>query len=506
MNAACAIALPAARITENREWAGVHYASDGSAGNAIAQAAFTNLREVYDELFVNAIEDVQSYDKGPSPYLGNGPTEKRLPAPSPKNPLEQWTLARIGIGKGGLPLDKGGAGVTVGLVDGPVDITHPTFDRGAGHAISRRLADSPKPSVWEKSNAAINLDYPVAHDARMAFSSKGGGHGTAMGGLIVGTPAKDLCEIWGTAPEAMLVPARVTNKMPDTHENRMAVAEAIVAMAFGSSKCDVILVGPPFVRPASDAYPDDWSGAVEPEWLDKPCDPLALAIWLAALKVPVVIPSGNDGTSKISYPGAWEDFEAMLNTLADGDGRKAVDKMMTRPGLAPAAKWLDKALATGAGAGVDKFKGSGVIVVGSAKLDKATDKGSALKPTKYSQSGPGLCFLCPSDRDEDPGAKPDPEAGLKFNYVPAPDILGHGGYAEDPGSLASHQGANYGFGGTSAASAQATGVIARMIEARRAKKLKVDGPAIRTAIVDGLGPKYSRDKGYGILTAASVMP
>ncbi|MEO0655418.1 MAG: S8 family serine peptidase [Pseudomonadota bacterium] len=496
----------AARIAENREWAGVHYASDGAAGAAIAQAAFTSLRDVYDEMFVNAIEDVQSYDKGPSPYLGNGPTGGRVPPKPPKNPLEQWSLARIGIGAGGAPLETGGSGVTVGLVDGAVDVTHPTFERGTDHAISAALAQTTDPTVWRDSPAAINQDYPVAKDGRMAFSSKGGGHGTAMGGLIVGTPAPDLCEIWGTAPEATLVPARVTTKMSDTHENRLAVAEAIIAMAFGPSACDVILVGPPFVRPADDAYPTNWSGPDDPEAAKTPCDPLALAIWLAALKVPVVIPAGNDGTSSISYPGAWEDFEAVVATLADGDGLKAVEAMLSSDALQPAKAWLGKSPQSGFGTGDDPFEGTGIIVVGSAKLDDPSDKSSDLGPARYSQSGPGLCFLCPSDRDEDPGAKPDPQAGLKFNYIPAPDILGHGGYAEEPASLASHQGANYGFGGTSAASAQATGVIARMIEARRRATQDVDGPSIRSAIATGLGASYSKTGGYGTLTVQAVMP
>ncbi|MEL6645218.1 MAG: S8 family serine peptidase [Pseudomonadota bacterium] len=494
------------RISENREWAGVHYASDGTAGRAIAQAAFTSLRAVYDELFVNAIEDVQSYDKGPSPYLGNGKTMDRRPEPAPRNPLEQWSLARLGIGKAGAPLTKGGKGVTIGLVDGAVDVTHPTFDRGKDHAISSRLANTTSPDVWSKSKAVINADYPVAQDGRMAFSSKGGGHGTAMGGLIAGTPEKGVCEIWGTAPEAQLIPARVATRLSDTHDNRLAVADAIISMAFGPSKCEAILVGPPFVRPSDDSYPTNWDEAVDLSAFDGPCDPLTLAIWLASTKVPVLIPSGNDGTSSISYPGAWDDYAAVKTTLEDGDGRKAVDAMMTRPGLAAAAKALDTLVTPDAGHGKDPFVGTGIIVVGSAKLSDPEKKGSALIPANYSQSGPGLCFLCPSDRDEDPGAKPDPKAGLKFNYIPAPDILGHGGYAEDPANLASHQGANYGFGGTSAATAQSAGVIARMIEARKAKGLKVDGPSIRDAIVTSMGPKYSTEKGYGILTVKAVMP
>jgi carbohydrate-binding DOMON domain-containing protein len=61
---------------------------------------------------------------------------------------------------------------------------------------------------------------------------------------------------------------------------------------------------------------------------------------------------------------------------------------------------------------------------------------------------------------------------MRYNYVPAPDIFGPGGYATDPMALYSHHATEYGFGGTSAASAQAAGVIARVVEARRCSRRK----------------------------------
>lgn len=157
--------------------------------------------------------------------------------------------------------------------------------------------------------------------------------------------------------------------------------------------------------------------------------------------------------------------------------------------------------ATALAAGDDPFEGTGLIVVGSATLDDPLDAGSALVPARYSQFGPGLCCLAPSDRDEDPSVKPPNDGRERFNYVPAPDILGHGGYAEAPASLVSHHAGEYGFGGTSAAAAQAAGVIARMIEARRADGDPVDGPAIRAAIAAKLGGPYTKETGYGVLRA-----
>jgi hypothetical protein len=105
----------------------------------------------------------------------------------------------MGISAKAKNIDKGGAGVTVGLVDMAVDVTHPTFWRGDDHAIDAALAKTTNPAAWAKSQSVLNLDYPVAADGRMAFSSKGASHGTAMGGLIVGTP-DPLCPLWGPRP------------------------------------------------------------------------------------------------------------------------------------------------------------------------------------------------------------------------------------------------------------------------------------------------------------------
>jgi len=156
--------------------------------------------------------------------------------------------------------------------------------------------------------------------------------------------------------------------------------------------------------------------------------------------------------------------------------------------------------ATALAAGMDAFEETGIIVVGSAKLSDPRDSGSELVPADYSQYGPGLFCLAPSDRDEDPSARPPADGNIRYNYVPAPDILGHGGYAAEPSSLVSGHSEEYGFGGTSAASAQAAGVIARLIEARRASGEAVDGPAVRAAIARRLGPYRSEREGYGLLT------
>jgi hypothetical protein len=219
--------------------------------------------------------------------------------------------------------------------------------------------------------------------------------------------------------------------------------------------------------------------------------------------VPVVIPSGNDGTSEISYPGAPSDFAPVAATLADGDGRKAVEEMLAEAKLKVTRKQLDRAAEVLAD-GEDPFVDTGLIVVGAAKLSDPLKKTSALVPARFSQHGPGLCCLAPSDRDEEPWEKPPTDGKVRYNYVPAPDIFGPGGYATDPMALHSHHATEYGFGGTSAASAQAAGMIARVVEARRGRGEAVDGPAVRQSVVAKLGGPYTRQAGYGILTVAVV--
>jgi hypothetical protein len=297
---------------------------------------------------------------------------------------------------------------------------------------------------------------------------------------------------------------RCSTLLHDTHANRLKLAGAVLRLAFGpAGKADVILVGPPFVRPDEDDYPHDWAKEVDLSDYAGACDPLALAILVASLAVPVVIPAGNDGTGEISYPGAPSDFAAVGVTLRDGDGRKAVEAMLATSGLHVSREMLDRA-ETALVAGPDPFAGTGLIVVGAAKLSDPLDKASELVPARYSQFGAGLCCLAPSDRDEEPWVKPPTDGRMRYNYVPAPDILGHGGYSADPFALYSHHATEYGFGGTSAASAQAAGVIARVVEARRGRGEPLDGPAVRQGIVAKLGGAWSPKAGYGLLTVGVV--
>jgi hypothetical protein len=103
------------------------------------------------------------------------------------------------------------------------------------------------------------------------------------------------------------------------------------------------------------------------------------------------------------------------------------------------------------------------------------------------------------------GASHPADGKVRYNYVPAPDIFGPGGYAT--GSLwrsIRTMRTEYGFGGTSAASAQAAGMIARVVEARRAAGAALDGSAVRQAMAARLGGALAPGTGYGHLTIAVV--
>ena len=121
----------------------------------------------------------------------------------------------------------------------------------------------------------------------------------------------------------------------------------------------------------------------------------------------------------------------------------------------------------------DPFAGTGIIVVGAGYLEKLDttepEQSSKLKVCGYSQGGSGICLIAPSDGDG-PRSYPDRPADECGSYeatrswaVPTADILGPGGYADDPRRFYCHQDQRRGFGGTSAAAAHVAGAIARMM-------------------------------------------
>ena len=148
----------------------------------------------------------------------------------------------------------------------------------------------------------------------------------------------------------------------------------------------------------------------------------------------------------------------------------------------------------------DAFAGTGIVVVGACSLDET----GALIKTAYSQSGPGLCVLGPSDSDHNPpwrcATSQVPAADFASAQDSRPvrtlDILGPGGFADDPLANSSHAGQETGFGGTSAAAAQIAGAIA-IIASRMSNPLELNGPQLRTDLIALTQNSYTPQAGFG---------
>jgi hypothetical protein len=112
----------------------------------------------------------------------------------------------------------------------------------------------------------------------------------------------------------------------------------------------------------------------------------------------------------------------------------------------------------------DPFFGSGIVNVGAAEEnDDGDDPKFVVAP--YSATGPGVTLVAPSFGQLHGHQQCEAPELSRKRPVPAPDILGHGGYADDPDALWSGgKGSTFGFGGTSAASAQVAGIAARVAE------------------------------------------
>jgi len=140
----------------------------------------------------------------------------------------------------------------------------------------------------------------------------------------------------------------------------------------------------------------------------------------------------------------------------------------------------------------DHFKETGIIVVGAGSVmlksedrkNFVTEAGIApsdttpLTPTPYSQTGGGLCLIAPSNgrANYDPSCHPANE--LRARAIPAADIYGYAGFADDPRALFSHADQKERFGGTSAAAAQVAAILAYLPD-------NTSGPDARIALIEG---------------------
>lgn len=392
-------------------------------------------------------------------------------------------------------------------------------------------------------NAFINLDYPIPLDDPWCMGSKGIGHGTAMAGLIAGrTDAKRL----GVAPGAKVLPVRCANLARDDHDDRFELGVALLGVGLNGSRAmpphctdgavgariAAVVLSLDFQRPdyARAEYLtaeqiETTAGKGELEKLidaasdgeGPACDPFALAILLVQNAVAVVIPSGNGGGNRLAYPGSPDDYAAIVALLKHPDGRAYVFELLVDMISSYNAAYADAensadirnalrdsfdtfvsdelsnlplftqaAYDTG-----DPFADTGIIVVGAANYDDAPDLDpaemdrSAHHRAGYSQYGPGLCVLAPSDQNTNPPYRCDGASGDGSTPVPTADLRGPGGFASDPMADTSHAGQIWGFGGTSAASAKVGGVIALLAERQisQTPDLPLTGPGLRAALI-----------------------
>lgn len=553
----------AERISINREYAGVHYRSDTEAGKLIAQVSFPFLRVLFDPVFTDAIAEIGADEFANCRFVGALPTDRRAAEPMP-----DWcdgltgNLRRLGVSAG----TATGEDTLIVLVDKAVQVRHPAI----AHACT--LPGQADPLIR-------NLDYPVPLDDLWTMESKGMAHGTAMAALCVGrmeVPSLGPCGEAGAlrigvAPDARLLSMRALNHVRADHDDRNALASALIGVTLADVRTADILVAmekgcPPrtsyaeimpdvlvmaldFIRPEQGLYADmdviearhaqaredgmtdaDFTALLRGE-LDSGngpaalCDPLLLALLLCQRWIPVVIASGNQGGDTLAYPAAFSDYEpvlrAMLNPAtrplvvedamawfaalsfdaaydrdaAYADLRAHLEAEMAGEATAALLERGRAAQADGAtGAALDPFRETGLIVAGASAYRGETAVDHA--PTGYTQTGPGLCVLAPSDGDMAPPRTCRDHASHRTNPVTTADTPGPGGFADDPRALLSLETQSFGFGGTSAAAAQVAGVVALLRQAHRS-----DTPADIRAKLTGLaaGDGYSARSGYGAL-------
>jgi len=110
----------------------------------------------------------------------------------------------------------------------------------------------------------------------------------------------------------------------------------------------------------------------------------------------------------------------------------------------------------------DPFSGTGIVLVGAALPD--ADGSDVLLRASYSNYGSGVAVLAPSAAHSTSPATCQQLASWKTtdSTIATTDLFGHAGFADDPRAFASTVESRRGFGGTSAAAAIVTGMLAHI--------------------------------------------
>ena len=354
--------------------------------------------------------------------------------------------------------------------------------------------DLDHPALKDRLGYHRNLDYPnVSKGSRVryveAFGSYSSAHAIACAGIVAADQWQASWDVrnadgskqrrtepgcLGIAPGCTIVPYRAMTLTEPVVNKRQMLARAVLEAATGihfeqapakpwdraaprwmmiegnagasdvdHQRCHVLFLPLP-LEPLPKGE-QDWLKSL-PKGEN---DPLALALAFAATRIPVIVPSGNKGTSNLSNscnPGKSFSVPPSIEKLAEllgldqdtvravfqnGDGKKQED----------VDRWILETLTAAR-------KDAPIIAVGACN-----DRGER---SRYSQYGDGLTVVAPSD-DVLPPPHGDGSDQPHPRSIATTDLRGAGGYMQD-GSNYTLSDNEFGFGGTSAAAAQVTGV------------------------------------------------